>query len=456
VGDQGQTGSPRPAVAATPALLTAIVAAAVTVVAIAAAMWPAAAAEAEPRSDGRLSDNDETPPDSPVLGGDDAPVGPVDTEAPTVSGLVTDGGGHGVGGEIIDLFGDDSDGDRGGGYVGSTTTTHDGSFTLELPDVGCYRLEFWSRAAASVTTSGRRSSRFCTDGDGNAHGLLFDSALGETPTGRIIGRVAYETGASAREVVVEFFMTAGDGSRGPLVRSLATRPDGSFRLDVTSGCYVVVVIAPGAERVSGSGRHGRRDVCIDAGVPSAPVRVTLEGDAPQTTSLSSIELEILRLTNELRADPGGPLRREKPLPSCVSDAFYRIGIDPETGQPASVPPLEMSETTSNGLARSWAIEMARTGRFRHRPSAAQQQIYASLDVPVTAWGENIAWFTGFSVADTARIHFEGWRESETGHFCTLVTGRFSHVGIGEFRVGDESWAVQNFHTIGPPAASRTG
>ena len=164
------------------------------------------------------------------------------------------------------------------------------------------------------------------------------------------------------------------------------------------------------------------------------------------STLSAIELEILRLTNQLRTDPSGPWRRRADLPPCVADPFYRIAIDPGTGLPEPAPPLEMSEITANALARSWAIEMALSGEFRHRSSSAQHDALTSLDLPVTAWGENIAWSSGYPPEDTAPIHFTGWRESETSHYCALITPRFTHVGIGELRMGDESWAVQNFYT----------
>ena len=180
-------------------------------------------------------------------------------------------------------------------------------------------------------------------------------------------------------------------------------------------------------------------------VPGLAVDSFAPASNPPST-LSATELELLRLTNQLRADPGGPWRRQNDLPPCVADPFYQITIDPGTGLPEPAPPLEMSEITANALARSWAIEMALSGEFRHRSSSAQHEALTNLDLAVTAWGENIAWFSGYPPEDTAPIHFTGWRESETSHYCALITPRFTHVGIGELRMGDESWAVQNFYT----------
>jgi hypothetical protein len=374
--------------------------------------------------------------------------GPTGSGATVVTGRVATSDGQPIDDTVIDLFNAESHSSDAAGYLGSTHTDIDGSYVVTLPAAGCYRLVFVTPARRQPGAGRRPTRELCTPKEVGGS-IEIDTVVGSIGTGRVIGRVAYESGASGRAVIVESFLASGDGSRGTLAHSVATRADGTFRVDLAPGCYVVVVIAPGAELVVGSGRHGSRDVCVEPEATSDPVRVTLEGDAPTPTTMAAIELEILRLTNELRTNPDGPLRRRKALPSCVDEPFYRIVTDPATNQPVPVLPLQLDETASNGLARSWAIEMARTTRFRHRPSVVQQQIYAGLDIPVAAWGENIAWSAGNPISDVARIHFEGWRESETGHYCTLMTERFTHVGIGEYHVGDESWAVQNFYA--PPS-----
>ncbi|MGI9615422.1 MAG: hypothetical protein ACR2QO_21095 [Acidimicrobiales bacterium] len=401
---------------------------------------------ADRTTDVSIDDGSADNPDNvPLVGGDGADEGSIDGGRAVAAGRVTNTAGEAVDGVIVDLFGANDRGGQPRGYLQSIGTSSDGEFAIDLPQAGCYRLEFHPLPGSSSSQS-RRSREFCTTGDTIER--RFDAVLEGAATGRIVGRVAYETGTAARAAVIELFGTAGDGSRSALIETTVTRSDGSFRLTVGPGCYVVVVVPPGAERLLGSGRQGRHDVCL-AEPESETLRVTLVGDAPPDTSLSAVELELLRLTNLLRSDPGGPLRRQKPLPACVDDAFYEIAIVASSGHPAAVPPLAMSELTSNGLARSWAIEMARSDRFRHRPSATQQQLYASFDIEVTAWGENIAWFDGYDAAQTARIHFEGWRESETGHYCTMITPRFTNVGIGEYRERSESWAVQNFYAVAP-------
>lgn len=158
-----------------------------------------------------------------------------------------------------------------------------------------------------------------------------------------------------------------------------------------------------------------------------------------------MEREILRLTNELRANPSGPLARQKPLPSCVNEGFYGITIDGSTGHPTPAAALTLNEAVSTSLARAWSVEMDRTGNFDHRSSASASAIYTQLGINWSATGENIAWFRGYPDSQAAQIFFDGWRESETGHYCALVSGTYTHIGVGYYKGATSSWATQNFY-----------
>ena len=127
------------------------------------------------------------------------------------------------------------------------------------------------------------------------------------------------------------------------------------------------------------------------------------------------------------------------------DAAGAITLSPDTGLPAAVPALEVDDGVTLALARPWAATLQTTGHFEHRSSDEAHELYGQLGLPVKAWGENIAWFTGFDIEQAARIHFEGWRESDAGHYCALVSPRFTHVGVGAIEDGGQSWAVQNFY-----------
>ncbi len=158
-----------------------------------------------------------------------------------------------------------------------------------------------------------------------------------------------------------------------------------------------------------------------------------------------VELEIHRLTNELRANPSGPLARRKPMPSCVSETFYGMKIDPASGHPTAVPPLRLTEPVSIRLARDWSAQMDATNNFSHRSSSDASAIYTQLGISWRATGENIAWFEGYPDSEAARVFFNGWRESDTGHYCALLAGTFTNIGVGYHKGGSQSWATQNFY-----------
>jgi uncharacterized protein YkwD len=179
-------------------------------------------------------------------------------------------------------------------------------------------------------------------------------------------------------------------------------------------------------------------------VPPTTAPSTSETSSP-SGGVNAVELEILRLTNELRADPAGALARQKPMPSCVNESFYNISVDPSTGHPEPVAALTLSEAVSLSMARPWAEHMDATGVLEHRSSSSALEIYGQLGIGVSATGENIAWFAGYPDSEAARIHFEGWRESDSGHYCALISPTYTHVGVGHYKGSTRSWAVQNFY-----------
>lgn len=214
--------------------------------------------------------------------------------------------------------------------------------------------------------------------------------------------------------------------------------------------------APGDATVSANGARAQTSSTagIDDGTGLVPGGPALAPAAPTAAPgavtdangpLTPVETEIVRLTNELRANPAGALARREPLPDCATDPFYAITLSPDTGLPSAVPALEVDDGVTLALARPWAATLQSTGHFEHRSSDEAHELYGQLGLPVKAWGENIAWFTGFDIEQAARIHFEGWRESDAGHYCALVSPRFTHVGVGAIEDGGQSWAVQNFY-----------
>ena len=165
------------------------------------------------------------------------------------------------------------------------------------------------------------------------------------------------------------------------------------------------------------------------------------------SGLNAVEREILRLTNQLRTNPSGPLARENPMPSCVNDSYYGITVDSETGHPIPRPELTMSEAVSVSLARDWSMMMDEDDQFQHRPNNQASAIYSQLGISWLATGENIAFFSGYPDNKAARIFFELWRESDSGHYCPMVSDVYTHIGVGYHKGATTSWATQNFYRL---------
>ncbi len=362
--------------------------------------------------------------------------------AATVSGRADFSVGGSVPQVVVDLF--NSDDGRRAGYITSTATGDDGTFTLSLPSDGCYQLVFIAPVGNTfISGSPYSQHEVCVDDGDQVNGV--DAVVTSANSAQIGGRVTHEDGSGAEQTTIDLFRAAGDGTRGAYLRSTASDIGGLYRFDLAPGCYVVVMIAPAGETFIGTGPFHQLEVCVAADDVATSLDGLLAGNGEPPTGLNAVELEISRLTNELRANPSGPLGRRKPMPDCVDEGFYAISVNPVSGHPESVPVLELSELVSIEMARAWAVDMQQRDRFEHRPSSSQQQIFGRLGISATAWGENIAWFSGYPPEETARIHFEGWRESDTGHYCSLITPRFTTFGVGEHRMGDQSWAVQNFY-----------
>jgi uncharacterized protein YkwD len=162
--------------------------------------------------------------------------------------------------------------------------------------------------------------------------------------------------------------------------------------------------------------------------------------------LTAVEREVIRLTNQLRSNPSGPLRRVAPMPGCVDDEFFAIQVDPGTGHPRSVPELVANEAVSIKLSRDWSIRMADADEMTHRSNESQSAIYSALGINRSRSSENVAWLSGYPESAIAMQLFVGWRESSTGHYCSLLAGSLTHIGVGHHRTDSgKDWATQNFY-----------
>lgn len=175
----------------------------------------------------------------------------------------------------------------------------------------------------------------------------------------------------------------------------------------------------------------------DPGEQPLPPPTASPPPVPVPVPLSAVEMEIVRLTNELRTEPNGRLRREGPLIDCGG----RIPVDWTTGSYLAVAPVTVDPEASRLVARPWAAQL--TTDLHHRPRAG---VTALEEAGIAVWvaGENIAYH---NYPDTAFRHFVGWRESD-GHFCNLMDPQFTHLGVGEVTRQDGlSYAAQNFFSL---------
>jgi len=171
---------------------------------------------------------------------------------------------------------------------------------------------------------------------------------------------------------------------------------------------------------------------------------TSSTNSTMTAGLTAVEQEIIRLTNQLRTDPSGPLRRGGPTPECVLNSAD-IVFDPDTGHPEPVPALTVSEAVSLNMSRDWSQRMADADAMSHRSAASQDAIYSALGIDWAARGENVAWAVGYNANAVAQLFFNGWRES-AGHYCNMVSSAFTHVGVGHVRTAEgKDFATQNFY-----------
>lgn len=171
------------------------------------------------------------------------------------------------------------------------------------------------------------------------------------------------------------------------------------------------------------------------GVPTISTTAATQ-PPPATGAMSGVELEVARMTNELRTNPNGPLARKKAAPSCVQ-------VD-GGGKVVAVPALSVSDAVSLNLSRTWSMDMNSRNTMDHRSSASALAIYTQLGISPRTYGENVAWFQGYSDAQAAQVLFEGWRESD-GHYCNMMSTGYTSFGVGVYKGSSRTWGTQNFY-----------
>lgn len=148
--------------------------------------------------------------------------------------------------------------------------------------------------------------------------------------------------------------------------------------------------------------------------PSVPTNDAVDGEY-SPSGYASVENEILRLMNDLRASLGAaPLQKSKLL---CDTAYIR------------------------------SKEMFETDYFEHtRPDGSSYT--TAFDAAGYQWssvGENIGYCDGYSANQLAEALFESWKNSP-GHYENMVKTKFKQVGISIYFDGTTCYATQSFGT----------
>lgn len=250
----------------------------------------------------------------------------------------------------------------------------------------------------------------------------------------VVGTTAGEDVSSSPTTVFESVRTSSvDGSDGSSSTAAAAPSSTSESAPTT----VVATTSTSTDDGSDTSPTSNSGSSTSQTAVSFPTTIVRPG-------LTEIEREIVRLTNSLRANPSGPLRRVGPMPECVLESDD-IELDPETGHPKPARKLTPSEPVSVRMSRDWSQRMADTDAMTHRSAESQDLIYSELGIDWAARGENVAWAVGYNLSDVAQLFFGGWRESD-GHYCNMMSGSFTEIGVGHVRTaGGKDFATQNFY-----------
>ena len=108
-----------------------------------------------------------------------------------------------------------------------------------------------------------------------------------------------------------------------------------------------------------------------------------------------------------------------------------------------LPPLILDSRLSDCASRPWAKYLAETNQLIHGDTGGR---FAACHYNVN-WGENVTWNT-YDVsagAISSVIFFQNEKgTSHDGHYRNLMNSRFTHAGIGIWRLNGKNWYVVDF------------
>lgn len=196
-------------------------------------------------------------------GGNDATVVVAGGGAASVGDRVTYSDGSPAPGVRIDLFSENR-----AQWLGATTTDGNGNYRFDLAQPMCGVVTFIAPSGQTFVASGGGflNRAFCaasgqdvTDVDAVLASGASQASLGDRVTNA-------SNGAGVAGVKIVLYRANGDGSRGDWIRDTATDGGGTYRFDVSPGCYVLDFVAPaGRSWTATGGQYLQRFGCVGAG-----------------------------------------------------------------------------------------------------------------------------------------------------------------------------------------------
>ncbi len=192
----------------------------------------------------------------------------------SIGDRVTDAGGSGVSGVVVDLFAANGDGSRAG-WLTNSSTDAGGRYGFSV-GAGCYVVVFIAPSGRSFVGGEPYDEQFVCLSAGESNDTVDAVLSGGGGAGGIGDRVSNRDGSGVAGVVADLFAANGDGSRGPWIGDATTDAEGTYGFSAGAGCYVVVFIAPGGRSFVGGGQYNQQFVCIEAGETDNSIDAVLQ------------------------------------------------------------------------------------------------------------------------------------------------------------------------------------
>ncbi len=193
-------------------------------------------------------------------------------------------------GVVVDYFEAQADGSRGA-WLGNEESDDRGDFSRSITP-GCYVIVAIAPNGMTFPERGRwHEEAQCVEPDEAIRiDLLIDLDVG-TP-GQLGGSVITAAGVPAYGIAVDYFEAQADRTRGRWLGDEHTDHRGAFDRYVTSGCYVLVAIAPEGASFSDRGRWHEEAFCIEAGeTVRLDLRLAADGGGPEECVVSGAVIE---------------------------------------------------------------------------------------------------------------------------------------------------------------------